>query len=529
MAKGRYKSSGHTFSQIPKAHIQRSKIDRSHGVLSTFDAGFLIPIFVDEALPGDTFTISMSGFARLATPLKPIMDNLYLETFWFAVPNRLLWDNWQRFNGERPDPDSSTDFLTPVCGTGAGIAANGSIYDHMGLPTGKTNLEFQAMPFRAYNLIWNEWFRSQDLQDSVSVPTGNGPDPASTYALLRRGKRHDYFTSALPFPQKGDSVSAAGPVSGIGKANQVFNQTGVSVWETDATAQTSYQYAVLGNQDNANSQWAMKGSDPTAGIPEIYADIEINNLRQAFQIQRLLERDARGGTRYTEIIRSHFGVVSPDARLQRPEYLGGGSTPIHISPVAQTSGSAVDPSTGYTPNPQGNLAAIGTAAWQGHGFHKSFTEHCVVLGLASVRADLKYQQGLERMWSRRTRFDFFWPALSNLGEQAILSKEIFFNNEESDNDVWGYQERWAEYRYKPSRVTGKFRSNDAESLDFWHLAQDFGVTRPTLSPEFIEENPPVARVIAVPTEPHFIADIWFNYKAARPMPLYSVPGMIDHF
>jgi len=509
----------HQFSQVPKADIPRSSFDRSHGYKTTFDAGYLIPIFVDEALPGDTFNVSMTGLARLATPIFPVMDNMFMDTHFFSVPIRLIWDNWQKFNGEQTDPGDSTDFLVPqLTNTTSPFVAN-SLEDYFGLPVGVQNLSVCAFWHRAYNLIWNEWFRDQNLQDSVDVPRGDGPDlhASGTYTLLRRGKRHDYFTSCLPWPQKGPAVNIP-----LGTTAPVTVGTN--------TAGTTISVQSPGGLKNLNAGGAnlTLGTSQGAG-GDLYADLSqataatINSLRQAFQIQKIYERDARGGTRYTELIKSHFGVTSPDARLQRPEYLGGGSSPVNISPVPQTS-----PTGTYAETPQGNLAAFGTGVLRGHGFTTSFTEHCVVIGLISVRADLTYQQGLERMWSRQTRFDFYLPALSHLGEQAVLNKEIYCQGTAVDDDVFGYQERFAEYRYKPSRITGEFRSSFAQSLDAWHLSQDFA-TLPVLNEEFIVENPPLDRVIAVTTEPHFLFDSYFKVRCARPMPVYGVPGLIDHF
>jgi len=517
----------HQFSQVPKAEIPRSTFDRSHGYKTTFDAGKLIPIFLDEALPGDTFNVNMSGLARLATPIVPVMDNMYMDTHFFSVPIRLIWDNWQKFNGEQTNPDDSTDFLVPqlLAPGGTGFQAN-TLNDYMGLPLGIPNYPVCAFWHRAYNLIWNEWFRDQNLQDSVTVPRGDGPDSAATYNILRRGKRHDYFTSCLPWPQKGEAVSI--PLGGTAPISNVIGET-MSWVRSDTGAAVTGMTAVGSNgvgtvvRSSDNVPINMDGTGMVADLSAATA-ATINSLRQAFQIQKIYERDARGGTRYTELIKSHFGVTSPDARLQRPEYLGGGSSPITISPIPQTS-----PTGAYATTPQGNLAAIGTAQLNRHGFTTSFTEHCVVIGLVSVRADLTYQQGLDRMWSRRSRFDFFWPALSHIGEQAVLQKEIFANGVPTDDEkVFGYQERYAEYRYKPSRITGEFRSSFAQSLDIWHLAQDFNVA-PVLDASFIQEDPPIDRVIAVTTEPHFLFDAYFQMRCARPMPVYGVPGLIDHF
>lgn len=535
------RSTQHLFSQIPSTQIPRSVFDRSHGYKTTFNSGFLVPFYVDEVLPGDSFKLTATLFARLATPIVPFMDNLYLETFFFFVPNRLVWDNWQKFNGEQKSPTDSTDFLIPtVSGTNV---QNQTLWDYFGLPTNVNKaLKVNALPFRAYNLIFNEWFRDENLQESLKVPTGDGPDNLTDYNLVRRGKRHDYFTSCLPWPQKGPGVEIS--IGGTAVVNASGTPTFKAVSVSGNRGQLIRNPNTLGGVLPVGGGYDFKSVDfspngyTVAGdsgsimhldwlSPGLQVDlstatpISINDLRQAFQIQKLYERDARGGTRYTEILRSHFGVISPDARLQRPEYLGGSSARISINPVQQTSAS-----TDVTP--QGNLAAYGVCSDSFHGFSKSFVEHGYVFGFVNVRADLTYQQGLNRMWSRQGRFDFYWPVLAHLGEQAVLNKEIYAQGTADDDKVFGYQERYAEYRYYPGQITGKFRSTDPQPLDSWHLAQKFS-SLPTLSSQFIQDNPPVERVIAVQNEPQFLFDSYIRLKCARPMPVYSVPGLVDHF
>ena len=522
----------HQFTMIPKADIPRSSFDCQSTHKTTFDAGYLVPVYVDEMLPGDTFRLNMTAFARLATPLYPIMDNMHLDSFFFFVPNRLIWSNWQKFMGQQANPGDSISYVVPQQVSPSGGYAIGSLQDYMGLPTvgqvtaGNTVSHCAFWP-RAYNLIYNEWFRDENLQNSVTVDTGDGPDTVANYILLRRGKRKDYFTSALPWPQKGTSVTLPLGTKALVAFDGVSGDD-TSIYSTVSALQKNIYANVTGPSGNIRM-----GTTTLTSGSALYADLStataatVNQLRQSFQIQKLLERDARGGTRYTEIIRSHFGVVSPDARLQRPEYIGGGSTNININPIAQTSGTNASGTT----TPMGTLAAMGTALAHNHGFTYSATEHGVILGLVSVRADLTYQQGLQRMWSRSTRYDFYFPAFATLGEQAVLNKEIYVTGGSGDNNVFGYQERWAEYRYYPSRISSLFRSTATGTIDAWHLAQKF-TTTPTLNTTFIQDTPPVSRVVAVGASANgqqFIFDSFFDCKKARPMPMYSVPGLIDHF
>lgn len=546
----------HVFSQVPKANIPRSKFPSDHEVKTTFDAGYLVPILVYEVLPADSINCRVSLFARLATLISPIMDNMFMDTFFFFVPERLVFGHFQNMLGEQDNPDDSTDYLFPTITAPENGFAVGSLADYFGIPTGVGGLEVRAEPFRCYNLIFNEWFRDQNLQDSVPFTKADSGDDADDYVLLRRCKSHSYITSCLPWPQKGPGVDL--PLGGqapiLAGDNAVisgnsFNLTIPSlVWHNNGNDYTERLGAYFDDQsgmyndvgvasDNnipftgyygAGNLTGQSFNMDHVGTNGLYADLSqagavtINAMREAFQVQRWYEALARGGSRYTEVLLNFFGVQSPDARLQRPEYLGGGSSIIQVNVVPQTSAS--DAVT-----PQANLSAYAVGVnHKGDGFTKSFVEHGWIIGLVNVRAKLTFQQGLNRMWSRSTKFDLYWPQFAHLGEQAVLNKEIYAQGTSDDDGVFGYQERYAEYRYYPSLVTGKFRSSYAQSLDSWHLALYYE-SLPQLNDEFIQDTPPVERVVAVQDEPQVLLDAFFKMDCVRAMPLYSVPGLIDHF
>ena len=549
------------FAMIPQANIRRSVFDRSHVYKTTFNEGQLIPYFVDEVIPGDTFTLNPVEFCRLATPVVPFMDNIYIESFFFFVPSRLVYDKWVNLCGEQENPEDSIDYLVPTVSL-TGDMTN-KLPDYMGIACASgtfNNVSVNCLPFRSYWLIWNEWFRDENLQKSVKVSKGESntvlePMGQSTanpnyglpsgvinwYDPAPRGKRYDYFTGALPWPQKGPAVDLPlGQVANVVSNDQdILFSSGGSLPHGSSPSSTSptFSNVALGGRSSGYSSGSVIDPSPAGNVSlnalrfgsqtglqvdlTSATSITINSLRQAFMLQRYYEINARGGTRYTEKLQAHFGVTNPDARLQRPEFLGSHSSMMNINPVTQTS--STDSTT-----PQGNLAAYGLNAQRYHAFTKSFSEFGYIIGLINVRADLTYQQGVNKMWLRSDVLDFYWPSFAHLGEQAIQNIEIYCQGNDDDKKVFGYQERYAEYRYKPSLITGQFRSTYKEPLDIWHLSQKFA-TLPTLSDEFIQDHPPISRVVAVPSYPHFLLDVKFNLKCIRPMPMYGIPGMMGHF
>lgn len=530
------RTSQHNFARITNANIPHSVFDRSHTAKDTMNFNELTPIMMEEILPGDKINLSLKFFGRLATQLVPIMDNLKLRFFFFFVPNRLTWTNWERFQGYQPNPGDSVDFTIPQVDISPAVI--GQVPDKFDIPplaSPGADDTVNALPFRADNLIWNNWFRDQNLDTAYPVPMGDGPDTGGSYNSFNLkiiNKPHDYFTSALPWPQKGPAIAmplgTRAPVLGIGTFNATFGDSNVTSRESNGLTRVySAAKKVVTSANDVNQQLVVEQG--TTGFPNIYADLSaataatINQLRQGFMLQSIFELDARGGTRYVESLRARWGVVSPDYRLQIPEYLGGGVSYINSHPVANTT-------PGDASSPQATLAAYSTVSEQGHiGFSHSFVEHGYVIGYAVAGADLTYQQGLDRKWSRLTRFDFYEPKLSELGEQAILNKEIYYQmNNAIDNLAFGYQERHAEYRYAPSRIRGLFRSSAAQSLDMWHMAEEFSAL-PVLNSAFMKQKTPIERAIAVTDEPDLLMDYWFQMRHVRSMTSYAIPAILGRF
>ncbi len=538
------------FSQLPNVDIGRSRFDRSASVKTSFNVGSLVPFFVDEVLPGDTFKVKTSKVVRMQPMVAPIMDNLYLDTYYFFVPNRLVWDHWRELMGENSESAwiPKTEYSVPQVTAPAGGWSIGSIADYMGIPTGVAGLSVNALPFRAYALICNEWFRDENLTDPVVLNTGDASIVGSNgnnylTDLVKGGqpflasKYHDYFTSCLPSPQKGPDVTI--PIAQLSDLPVVTGPTHLDNLGSDAVCTNSTVQGFLFNRQSGSSNEGFLGVMPdsaaAAGNSLKFSNLwaqganaieatSINQLRLSFQIQKLYEKDARGGTRYIELLKSHFGVTSPDARLQRPEYLGGNRVPITINQVLQQSGT-VEGST-----PQGTPTGLSLTSDTNSDFTKSFVEHGFVIGVMVARYDHTYQQGLNRMWSRRSRFDYYWPVFANIGEQAVLNKEIYAQGIAKDNEVFGYQEAWADYRYRPNICTGEMRSQAAKSLDAWHLGDDYS-TLPSLSDSWIREDKSnLDRALAVNSSVsnQLWADIYIQNICTRPMPLYSIPGLIDH-
>lgn len=540
------RNSENRFAENPQVGVSRSRFQRNNDNKTTFNTGDLIPIYLDEVLPGDTHQIDVACVMRMATPIFPVMDNAFCDFYFFFVPNRLLWEHWKEFMGENKETawTPKTEYSVPQVTAPTGGWTEGTLADYLGLPTKVEGISVSALPGRAYGLIYNEWFRNQnvtqptlvEVTDATTTGKNDGSatnDSAITLAKpLKAAKVFDYYTGALPEPQKGEPITL--PMNGNATIKPYDLVTNKELgWQgtDDQHPVSNFQFSTPEEGETLNYTKDLigttRGTSGGTKTVALRADLSsvtaatINQLRQAFQIQKLLEKDARGGTRYREVLREHFGVISPDSRMQIPEYLGGYRLPINVSQVIQTS------STDST-SPQGNTAALSVTTMNKSIFTKSFTEHGFIMGLAVVRTDQTYQQGIERMWSRKGRYDYYWPVLANIGEQAILNKEIYAQGNTADEEAFGYQEAWADYRYKPSKVTGLFRSNAAQSLDAWHYAQDYNAL-PTLSTEWMEQtDTEMKRTLAVQDQPDFIADFYFMNKTTRCMPVYSIPGLIDH-
>lgn len=521
------RNADHSFAQTPSVRNARSAFNRSHGRKDAFFFDQLYPIFVDEILPGDTCNLNVNAFVRLAPLLDPVMDNMYMDFFFFFVPNRLVWTNWERFLGSQDDPGDSISFTIPQLSVVASANTPGALSEKMGVPLGSGTQSVSALPFRAYNLIWNTWFRDQNLQQSIPVDLDDGPDSEADYSIRARGTRHDYFTSCLPWPQKGTAINLlpAAIVAPVTRTSAATNWKVYNAGTNTLSGVGTLNSGAAGDLwDGATTAFSLDPNGTLVSTLTATSAGTINQLRQAFQIQSLLELDGRGGTRYVELLLAHFGVTAPDFRLQRPEYLGGGQITInsHIVPqTSQTSGS----------NYQANLAAFATASTaggKGVGFTKAFQEHGYVIGLACARADVTYQRGIEKHLQRLTRYDYFWPKLQEIGEQAVLRREIWADSTGSDSTVFGYQERYAEYKYKPSTIHGYFASNATGTLDMWHMARKF-TSAPELNETFIVSSTPIARALANTNATPILYDAFYSYKHTRVMATYSVPAGLGRF
>lgn len=547
--KGRQLVSQQDSAITAQPQIPRSKFFNHWQRLTTFDAGYLVPFLVDDILPGDHVNYDVAAYIRMATPLFPIFTNQRVDTFFFFVPYRLVWQNWQIFMGEQANPTDSIAKTIPRVTSAIDGDEVCSLSDYFGLPVkgqiaAGDYISYSALPFRAYCMIWNQWFRDENVQNSINYPTDDTGDSAAGFynpGVKRRNKSHDYYTSALPWTQKFTApmvaLSGYAPVMGIGAVNATGNAGPLAVTETPAYGSptgVAASYAYYKNLWDAaainQTAMSMSGPGPDAE-PLIYADlaqatgVAINALRQAFMVQSLLEKDARGGTRYTEVIRQHFGVISPDARLQRPEYIGGGQSPLNITPIAQTA-----PTAGLT---VGALGAAGTATGR-HQASYAATEHGVIIGIINVKTEIAYQgQGVKRYWNKTTRYEWYWPSLAEMGEMGIATTELYTtgNAYSPPSPVFGYQERWHEYRTKTSEITGKFKSFAVGTIDAWHLAQNF-TAAPTLSTAFLEDAPPMSRVLAAGSSAdkmQYLADLQITRAITRPVNMFGTPANLGRF
>jgi hypothetical protein len=542
------------YSQVPHANVPRARFKRDYSLLTTMNEGDLVPIYCDEVLPADTAKIDLNALMRMSTPLFPVMDNCYCDFYFFFVPSRLLWEHFENLMGQNDSTfwAEPVEYTTPKTTAPSGGWNVGTLADYFGIPTGIANLQVNSLPFRAYAKIWNEWFRDENLQQPVTMSktdatttgsnTGTNLTDAEAGGLpLKVCKYKDYFTSCLPNPQKGNAVTL--PMTGnapieayldtdmtkeAGWLKQKSNGHVSYPWAWDESEKAtlmqngSMEGVILNDDYLFSDQYGNETSDKAyigANLSKIQATT-INELRQAIAVQHILERDARTGTRYKEYLQGAWGVTSPDARLDRSEYIGGYRLPININQVIQTS--ATD-----TTSPQGNTAAFSMTTMSRNMATYSATEHGFIIGLAAVRVDHSYQQGLPRMWTRSTRFSYYDPMLANLGEQAVLNQEIYAQGNAQDEEVFGYQEAWADYRYHINMITGEMRSTYSKTLDAWHYADKYDKL-PKLSSDWIKEGTEnIDRTIAVQSEKsrQFICNFYFDQTWTRAMPIYSLPGL----